>query len=419
MYKGKSFVVFCSELALDRQDWTKDDSMEAANQWWRKKEGELRKTHPHEPIAAPLRKRIEYAQTHGLTDEIAANESLLAEVLTVSEIPDGLRFRIHEHDDVWADRFSRPTPATKKVPTLAKALDDWLALIRVNAKPSSVVMVAGYVKLFQSLTLNEQPVLTGRMLTSVIDETKVEDVHRSLDAMDTANPTKRKQFIHFKSFVKYCYTRRYCERPLNLDDRRLTWKVDKTQKPELDVKAVLEFLNTLPDRLKLYALLAFNCGANNIDIASLKRDQFDLKVGTLIRKRVKTESWESVPLVKYKLWKPTVALLKQQMATSGELALLDRAGQPLYIASKEGHGTVYDKIKSTWRDTLGRSSERPYTLKDFRTFGSMLLQNSPYRSYRDPWLGHATEKVSEEHYSGTEDVCQACEWMEREIWPKN
>ena len=73
-------------------------------------------------------------------------------------------------------------------------------------------------------------------------------------------------------------------------------------------------------------------------------------------------------------------------------------------------------MKSQWRDTLGRSSERPFTLKDFRDFGSLLLQNSPFRTYRVSWLGHTPKQVDEKNYSGVEDVRAACRWMEQVIF---
>ena len=112
------------------------------------------------------------------------------------------------------------------------------------------------------------------------------------------------------------------------------------------------------------------------------------------------------------------------MSAKESKALLDRGGKPLYVESKNAGGKpkLYDKVKSQWRDTLGRSSERPFTLKDFRDFGSLLLQNSPFRTYRVSWLGHPPKQVDEKNYSGEEDTRDACKDLSRSatfkwMWP--
>ena len=113
----------------------------------------------------------------------------------------------------------------------------------------------------------------------------------------------------------------------------------------------------------------------------------------------------------------TIAMCREMSAKESK-ALLDRGGKPLYVESKNAGGKpkLYDKVKSQWRDTLGRSSERPFTLKDFRDFGSLLLQNSPFRTYRVSWLGHPPKQVDEKNYSGEEDTRDACKWMEQVIF---
>ena len=76
--------------------------------------------------------------------------------------------------------------------------------------------------------------------------------------------------------------------PRNLRSKRLVFSGEVRSKVLPDVKDVMVFVNGLPDRLKLCALLAWNTGMSNTDIAHLKERQFDLVAGTLRRKRVKT-----------------------------------------------------------------------------------------------------------------------------------
>lgn len=419
-YRGVKYEIYLRDLSLDPAQWTEMGSYQAANNWWKGKLAEIQKAHPHARIAELVQPRIAYAERRGMTDEATANKELLAKVLTVPSAnlsPLMSKITLGNGTDlasspVWADRFAREPkepPPSKANTSIGAALDSWLTIKRVRAKASSVVMLGTYVTQFRKMLDADKPV-------GSLDEDASERVFHLLDAQSVAPATKRKQWITFKNFVKYAAAKYRFPLPANLDSKEYGWAVPITEKKMPPSAEVLAFVNELPDRLRLYALLAWNCGCNNIDIASLTRGQIDLKAGTLTRRRTKTGEWSSVPKVVYGLWRETARLLAQEMSADGELALGDVKGQPLYVTDKNGSGKLYDKIKSQWRDTLGRSAERPHTLKDFRDFGSIMLQGSPHRSYQQAWLGHSPNTVAGRHYSGTEDVIEACRWMERQIW---
>jgi len=419
-YRGIKYEVYMRDLPVTPAQWTEMGSYQAANDWWKGKLAEIQKAHPHARVAELVQPRIAYAERHGMTDEANANKELLAEVLNVSsaELPPlvakiSLGGTDLADSAVWADRFARephePTP--KPTVNIGTALNEWFEVKKIRAKASSVVMLSSYLDMFRAMLGEEVPV-------SSIDEDCVAKLFIRFHEREAAAATKRKWWMYMKNFVRHASQRYRFPLPTNLDNREYGWAVEVTEKQEVPARDILAFLQPLPDRLKLYALLAWNTGMTNIDIAGLVRDQLDLDAGTLVRRRTKTGDWSRVPKVRYGLWAETVRLLRQEMATDGERALLDAKGKPLYEANKAGAGKLYDKVKSQWRDTLGRHSARPYTLKDFRDFGSMLLQNSDFRSYRTAWLGHSPGSVADRHYSGTENVVAACRWMEQQIWPQ-
>ena len=180
--------------------------------------------------------------------------------------------------------------------------------------------------------------------------------------------------------------------------------------------AIADTILNLVNSFKLIDDNASSIPIRKLNEKNATRDDFN----SLFRKRVKTADWNNVPTVRYGLWDETIRLLKIFMNKSddGESpALLDNKGQPLYIEKKvEKKVSIYDKIKSLWRDGLGRSSQRKYSVKTFRDIGSMLLQYSQYRSYQVAWLGQSPKEVHQTNYSGEETVIEACKWLETKVF---
>ena len=382
MYKGKTYRVSCAELGLPETQWTKQGSYQAANDWWLKKKYQI--DTPKEAIEA------EQAMEQHEKDVAA------------------LKIKIRElHAKIEPEKFNK---AGLK---LGDALDRWYSVIAVNAKTSSLVSLNGYIRYFKDL-------LGDDLALSKITSDKVIEIHSEIAKKAWAAATKKKYWDTFRAFITDAAQNGWMNLPANLRSKRLVFEVKLKQKTLPDLDDMRVFLNSLDDRLKLYAMLALNCGMNNIDIGQIKIKQIDLKNKTLVRKRVKTADWNNVPTVRYGLWDETIRLLKIFMNKSddGESpALLDNKGQPLYIEKKvEKKVSIYDKIKSLWRDGLGRSSQRKYSVKTFRDIGSMLLQYSQYRSYQVAWLGQSPKEVHQTNYSGEETVIEACKWLETKVF---
>lgn len=399
-YKGKSYSVTCADLGLPEHLWTELGSYQDANRWWEAKRRDIDK--PLEVERERIVRRLKEIEDE--SDQlIVANKQFLAEVAP--------------------EVFAPPVITTPSI-TIGVALDQYYDLQLVNSEPSSLIRLHSFVRDFKSLTLplvDDQPgvvVLSADMPLTVIDEGKVLQVFHYVDKVKVEASSKVRYFGMFRAFVAHCAEMNLIPSPKNIRSKKLTWEVTTTAKEMPDWDEVRDFLKNLPDRLRLYALLALNTGMNNTDIAYLEEHQINFNRRTLRRKRVKTEGWVKVPTVLYYLWDETLHLLQQEIVKGAAYALLDKAGKPLYVESKNpgAKPKLYDKVKSQWRDTLGRSSERPYTVKDFRDFGSLLLQNGPYRSYQVSWLGHTPKEVHETNYSGEEDARDACKWMEQVIF---
>lgn len=451
-YNDKKFTVYCSELDLPEELWTELGSYQAANDWWIKKKAEIdagiRPVPPEvEQVIKTLRTKkamlaAEGKDTHFVESQIA---DAYVEPEQVESIPDPHTVKIlgrldelgietaelytlakGELDyalgatDYW-DEKQVPKSLTQAERTISHHLDNWAKLMRKRVTPTTFSVVQSYLKIFQDIRNGEQLVLSGEMLIDMLTETKLDETYLAFTSWDKEETTKQKQFVYFRSFVRHLIERRVIPALANINSKAFVFKVKKVGKDAADVRRIREFLGKLPDRFQLYALLALNCSMNNIDIAQLMHGQIDWTGSTLTRKRVKTESHDSVPLVRYKLWPETVRLLNQEMTTGGrdQLMLRDAAGQPLYISLVKEDGKVhhYDKIKSSWRDHFGRSEEKDFTLRDFRYFGADLLEESPHKSDRGVFLGHSPKSVESIFYKRKIiDVSKACEYIQKKLF---
>ncbi len=477
MYKGERYEVYCSSLNLPPDQWTELGSYQAANEWWLAKRAEIDGRPPAlrpdvEEVVAALRRKREVladsgqdatdydeaireavaAATKPLIDPrrtFATPEEEIDAVVRASQ-PEGDGVNVLDprtsaraaflaatgvdlagvdptvleiglgSDSYWREMFA----AAKQVPEdrrVGRLLDGWVVLKAKKAKPTTLIRLLGVKKAFECLKHDEKVVLSADMAVDVLTEQRVEEVFHALDAENRNAATKHKKWVIFKSFVRYVVKKRLVPLPLNLDDKLLSFGVTPKEKPKPVLADVRDFIAGLPERLRLYALLAANCGMNNVDIGKLEPRQIDLAAKTLTRKRVKTASWKDVPTVTYRLWDETAELLRRQMTAGGQYALLDARGQPLYLDSKEGAGAakLYDKIKSSWRDHFGRDGAKKYTIKDFRFISADIIKDDPqYRAYREAWLGHSPKTVAERNYSSSEDCTHVCEWLHARFFPK-
>jgi integrase len=178
---------------------------------------------------------------------------------------------------------------------------------------------------------------------------------------------------------------------------------------------VRHVLATLKSRLKLYALLGLNCGMTNVDIAALKKDEIDLKRGTVTRRRTKTGDNANVPVVRYKLWPETVRLLRKHQSTHPELFLTNMRGNPLLgTRIEEGKSKRYDMVVQQWR-----RAKVEIPLKAFRSISATLLESHEiYGRCSSLFLGHSPRSIKERHYAAPPQQLfdQAMEWLRTQLF---
>jgi hypothetical protein len=453
-YKRKQYVVYCSELNLNEAEWTELGSYKMANDWWvamRAKIDNAPQQLPPETlnILAKLKKKSDYLLRNGLVVEADTYKKAHANVLeSVNngeyDIPD-IDPLAHERlnalkvvadvellerldpktlemflgtNALWEERFKadKEPEQSKKI---GYYLDKWYSRIHGKAKPTSISNIHGYYQLFKDIQFENRSVFNENMSVDEIGRDKFREVFEAISAQNCHVATKKKKFSFFKSFIKYLAEEGIITKPTNFHSSHICFNTVLMEKMPPDVDEIRKFLELLPDRFKLYVLLALNTGMNNIDIGKLKHQQIDYQKRTLTKRRVKTADSINVPKVRYKLWQKTYDLIMQERSSSGQFVLTAN-GKCLYEDEKVGNNArVYDRIKVQWRAFLRKNPHlKKYLLKEFRYFSADILNQSPeYRSYRDAFLSHAPRSTAGCFYSSTEDVSVACTYLESVFFP--
>jgi integrase len=130
--------------------------------------------------------------------------------------------------------------------------------------------------------------------------------------------------------------------------------------------------------VKLWILLALNCGFTQTDISSLAPDMVDWQHGIIARDRQKTGVDSQ-----HKLWPITLKTLREQ-AGAGPLLLTRKDGQPLVREEikEDGKPSKTDMVAHTFA-ALKEKSGGTLSFKYFRKTGA----NAIAKQFQDkPWL---------------------------------
>lgn len=240
------------------------------------------------------------------------------------------------------------------------------------------------------------PDLGEDMDVRTINEQTVADMYLWLRAKSWGNLTKRKAWRIFRRMVKYLYSVRLIELPRNLGDVKLSFKVSVKKIRRYSAEEVRAELKGLSDRLRLYSLLALNCGMLGVDMATIAWSELDMKEWRITRKRTKTGDHENVPEVSYKLWPCTVKLLKKYLSKHDTYVLTSMTNTLLWEAwiDDQGNPKKKDLISVQWR-----RKEHKIALKDFRSIGSTVIgDHKDYGRYASHYLGQSPMTIADRHY---------------------
>jgi len=439
MVKGKFYRVTCAELGLPQEQWTEQGSIKAAGEWMEKKLAELSGKPQLDPINQQLATILDGTtvdELRRLADQGNEARRLLnmLEAASVTGQPETLFASPDEVGFAPMGKTALPVAELAKLPIpqpiITKNLtdgvfddDEDVAIMRLKqaaqtlAKPkieTSFTLRHQADKLLEieraretkATTYKELKVYTDKlveMLGSNLDartikEQTVTASYLKLKAKGWSNGTRRKAWRIFRRLVKYLYSERIIELPRNLEDSKLSFKIVAQKIARFTKKEVQNELKSLPDRLRLYALLGLNCGMLGVDMASIKWTELDQKEWRIKRKRTKTESHKDVPEVNYKLWPATIKLLKKYLSQHDTFVLTSMTNTPLWEAwiDENGLPKKKDLIVVQWR-----RREHKIGLKEFRSIGATVIgdeKEKGYGRYVGHYLGHSPKTLADKHY---------------------
>lgn len=222
--------------------------------------------------------------------------------------------------------------------------------------------------------------------------------------------------------------------PSNIRSKKMVFRVPKKKIETFSLEEVRTLIAgctvEIGERTKLYLLLMLNCGMYQSDVSDLVWSEFDAKLGTITRKRSKTDDYENCPEVTWYLWPETLRLLKKyanndktilnqkKSADTGTncISLLVTAkGGPLVAKTlQDEKGKKSDNIKSAYVRLANRLKVPTKPLMLIRkTSSTMLGDHKDYKFYAQYFLAQAPETTADGHYvrpSETEFKA-ACEWL--------
>lgn len=420
MYKGTMYFVSCrqlEELGYNVPLHTKEGSYKAANEWWTKKLALLN--------SAPASDRLANSYTDEQLDELiqkgraaeAMQQAKLAVKIMgkITDLPEENEIRERlvdtlchsDPDNIYnLDAQLRDKPFQKKL-TIVYQKERFLNVELARGKASSTYKGLAFM-LGQACKC---PAVRLEMAVSDITNSTITDLYVWLRGTSGfAERSQQRIFMHFKRFVKWLWSENLLELPRNLDNRQFSFDAQPAAIPTYPLEQVRQVIASLPDRLKLYALMGANMGMTAVDIGQLRRDEWQGR--RIIRKRSKTRKQKSVPIVNYPLWEETRALLERFTGTHAELVLSTQTGKPLW--SNEPGKHKINRISELWVD---RSV--PIPLKAFRSIGANLLsQHREYVAVKKVYLGHAPSEIADKHYAnyGQELFDEAVLWLHDQIF---
>lgn len=219
----------------------------------------------------------------------------------------------------------------------------------------------------------------------------------------------------FQSFVRWLWEIEVlAELPRNLTVKSQRFIVENKGVRVFSIGDVRTIYAAGNDRVRLFMLLALNCGMTQIDISALHPSDVDWQKRTLSRKRGKTKQFESVPIVTYSLWPQTLALLKKFKSSDETRLLLAPEGGPLkFEVNRNGKVAKNDYIGLTFHRMLKAKSLKGQFKMLKKTSASMLRNHPTFSGLEGVFLDHAPRTMSDKHYTEvpTELLAQAIEWL--------
>lgn len=410
VYKGKVYLVSCRQLGVPD---TKDASWKAANEWWQEQE-RLADIPPEDDRMQRAARISNLVRDFGKLDDDARREAV--EALLGAGSYDGLKAQAGQI--VAAVTAPEPSRTTKA------QVEGWRALLRgvCQSGQMSEGRYDAYCRNIRAFTdwIGEETAIDA------IDEVKLEGFFTHLSGKVGAGEYSP-NYAHTlmmtaKQFIARLAELKLIPVPGNIRSRRFRFNHSAPAKVETFTAAEIREMLAAShsERTKLFILLQLNCGMYQNDIAELHPEEVDWKHGTISRRRSKTRE-RNGPVVTYRLWPETFALLKQYRAAEGDLALTTANGKPLVrYWVEEGKMRRYDCIHAAWVQ-LAQTMNLPKMrlgMKHLRKTSATLLASHPqYKYYAAYFLADSPKGMDQRHYitPSNEEFFAALKWLRGQI----
>jgi integrase len=451
-YRGRMYSVSPRQLETPR---SRQSSRQAANEWWLRKrtqiDAQALPEHPEHLVNYydhAIENHSRFAQWHRLfgNAKVAEKSERHAESLQQAlktlhppfplgrweEDPLWEAWRDETGFAMWQERFRQLHRAERQehiAPenTVRAHIDDHLN-DRKAAQRQGKIRSGTYQTYFHRLNVFKDWVEPGAPLEDLNEQLLRKYYHYLVGqvAGDEMSASYASACLGVaKKFIRSRWELRLIELPRNLGSRDLVISVD-LQEPEIfDPEEMRRLLDAASDRMRLFILLALNCGMYSVDIGSLRPEEVDWNVGRIARKRTKTKGRsKKVPTVNYRLWNETFRLLRGHRSDSSELVLTNEDGGPLWWegeSARTGKYTRNDNVKTLffrlWEELEVPQEERK-PFKTWRKTGSTKLEeHDVYGRYTEYYLGEAPSSITRKHYvvpSG-EQFDKALRWLGRQF----
>jgi integrase len=211
-------------------------------------------------------------------------------------------------------------------------------------------------------------------------------------------PFAKSVFGVARKMVRWLMERGTISPPQNFNRQ---WRFGPTSKQiaTLTVDEVKSIIGKSSGKLKAALLLMLNCGMTQKDVSDLRDDEVDWREGRVIRKRSKTMMLESVPVVNYKLWPSTFALLKEHRSGQDRVLLTD-SNRHWVRKDLIGNKVVQcDSLAEVYRRFAKRFGPvKPMKLLR-KTSASLLESHETYGRFTSLFLGHSPKSIKDRHYA--------------------
>ena len=409
-HRGKRYFVSCRQLDVPER---KEASWRAANEWWEQRKGIANS--PTEDDRVERATRISHlVRDFSKLDDDTRREAVEA-LLGVGSY-DSLKSQA----GTMLAGMDSPSPER----TVKAQIEAWKTLLRgvCQAGQMSEGRFDAYCRNIRTFVDWIGP----ETAIDAIDETKLEGFFNHLSAKVGAeeySPTYAHTLLMTaKQFVSRLAEMKLIAMPANIRSRRFRFNHSAPAKIETftiaEVRGLLETAGEMSERTHLFILLMLNCGMYQNDIAELRQDEINWKTGTLSRARSKTRE-RNGPIVTYKLWPETFALLKKHRA-EGELALTTEEGNPLVkYWLEDGKMRRYDAIQSAWSRVAAKMGGKiRLGMKHLRKTSATLLGEHPqFKFYANHFLADSPKSIADKHYVRANDAefFEALDWLRKQV----